>query len=182
VIVRREVIKYRRDKNAPTRRGFTLIELMIVIGIVGLLASIAIPAYQKYALRAHFAERSMMVAAIERAILTYHGEHDELPNQSSAGRLIAWWNPRFSWSSGGQLWFADPNWSFIGAPKGRLYFRYGAEGNSRPTDSWFCIYARGDLDADMVLSSYAQCWHQNSAVGAFKPQFSSPIVTPPGIY
>ncbi len=182
MIVRHEVIKYRRDKNAPTRRGFTLIELMIVIGIVGLLASIAIPAYQKYALRAHFAERSMMVATIERAILSYHGEHDDLPNRAFGGQFLADFNPRFSAQAGPQLWFDDPNWKFIGAPKGRLYFRYGAWGRSSNTNSRFCVLVRGDLDADLILSSLEQCWLQNSAVGAFKRAFTEAIVTPPGIF
>lgn len=47
------------------QRGFTLIELMIVIAIVGLLASISIPQYVKYTKRAHFTEVVLATAAFK---------------------------------------------------------------------------------------------------------------------
>ena len=42
--------------NKTTQKGFTLIELMIVIAIIGILAAVALPAYQDYANKAKFAE------------------------------------------------------------------------------------------------------------------------------
>lgn len=50
------------------QKGFTLIELMIVIAIVGILAAVALPAYQNYTASAKFAEVVASVAPIKSAI------------------------------------------------------------------------------------------------------------------
>lgn len=66
-------------RGSGCQRGFTLIELIIVVAIVGVLAAIAIPTYQDYTLRARLAEVLGMMARDKTAIADYYFEMGEWP-------------------------------------------------------------------------------------------------------
>ncbi|ENX7353582.1 pilin [Neisseria gonorrhoeae] len=68
------------------QKGFTLIELMIVIAIVGILAAVALPAYQDYTARAQVSEAILLAEGQKSAVTEYYLNHGIWPkNNDEAG-------------------------------------------------------------------------------------------------
>lgn len=65
------------------QRGFTLIELMIVIAIVGILAAIAIPAYEDYTIRARVVEGLNLASTAKMAVSEITMTNQALPNNQA---------------------------------------------------------------------------------------------------
>ncbi|HEZ5054453.1 TPA: pilin [Neisseria meningitidis] len=65
------------------QKGFTLIELMIVIAIVGILAAVALPAYQDYTARAQVSEAILLAEGQKSAVTEYYLNHGEWPGDNS---------------------------------------------------------------------------------------------------
>ncbi len=61
------------------QKGFTLIELMIVVAIIGILASIALPAYQDYTTRAKLSEAVIAGAAVKNSVSEYYMSEEKMP-------------------------------------------------------------------------------------------------------
>jgi type IV pilus assembly protein PilA len=72
------------------QQGFTLIELMIVVAIIGILAAIAIPAYQDYTIRAQVSEGLNLAAGAKAAVTEYYQDRGVLPTDNlEAGLSLA---------------------------------------------------------------------------------------------
>jgi type IV pilus assembly protein PilA len=72
------------------QKGFTLIELMIVVAIIAILAAIAIPAYQNYLIRAQVSEGSVLADGAKTAMAEFYSNTGHFPTtNASAGLALA---------------------------------------------------------------------------------------------
>ncbi|ENX2591611.1 pilin [Neisseria gonorrhoeae] len=71
------------------QKGFTLIELMIVIAIVGILAAVALPAYQDYTARAQVSEAILLAEGQKSAVTEYYLNHGIWPSDNSAAGVAS---------------------------------------------------------------------------------------------
>ena len=69
------------------QQGFTLIELMIVVAIIGILAAIAIPAYQDYTIRAQVSEGINLSAGAKTAVTEFFQDRGVLPGDNATAGI-----------------------------------------------------------------------------------------------
>jgi len=141
----------RRIRN---RKGFTLVELMIVVAIIGILAAIAIPNFLNFRLKAKTSEAKSNLGAIRSTEVAYYAEWNTyVGNQAYTpvgGRAS---------NSNKVAWDAGTRFSILGfAPEGNVYFDYNLEGTAYPT-AGFTSSAQSDLDND---GQTARFWVNNT--------------------
>lgn len=71
-----------------TERGFTLIELMIVVTIIGVLAAVALPGYSDYTIRARVAEAYSLADLAKSGVSEYYGRWGRFPENNAAAGLF----------------------------------------------------------------------------------------------
>jgi type IV pilus assembly protein PilA len=158
-------------KSSP---GFTLIELMVVVAIVGILASIAIPELHAFQLRSKQSERGIMLTSIERSIDDFWMRESRFPQDWGAGwsGLNLWDNP--GWPPAPhrrpfRLVSWGDDWNRLSLRvEGDLYYDYWGSATAQPNPSvrQVNLWAESDLDGDRVYN----CLYQRTKVwnGAVK--------------
>lgn len=139
----------------PGSRGFTLVELMVGVAIVGLLSTVAIPGYQRMTLRTKAAERINIMIALARAIgdTALTREPQRFPTDPMSGP----WNPPGAPGTSKRLmnWTLG-DWKLLPVMvEGATYYSYSftASDNVGVGPPWIVVSALGDLDGDGVQNT-----------------------------
>lgn len=138
--------------RVPSRQraeGFTIIELLIVVGIIGLLSAIAVPSFLAYQARSRRSEAYSNLAAVARLQNTYYAERGQFfeagawPDYTAHGGLST---SRMEWDVLSEAAYDDLGWR----PEGAVFYTY--ESNTGATlctcSVCFTATAAGDVDAD----------------------------------
>jgi prepilin-type N-terminal cleavage/methylation domain-containing protein len=135
-------------------KGFTLVELMVVVAIIGILASVAVPNFMKYTLRAKASERVYVNKEIRRGVEDYWTLNGRFPQGSAtASTLYCSYNPPFppTTTKRPMQVRAWDDWKALNLQvEGTLYNSYYVYGQANPFFTYYYPLIYGDIDGNKI--------------------------------
>ena len=156
-------------------RGFTLIELMLVVAILSILATVAVPAFKLMTDKAKTAERGAVLHGLRNSINTLWAKDGNF----GGGTTTAPWNPTLPASSADAVVRRQFNpttgvWSKLDLNiEGALYYSYRFTTDETGTPYLYTIEVRGDIDGNSDWYYWMYEWDQD-ATGAFHQVSADP--------
>ena len=118
-----------------TQKGFTLIELMIVVAIIAILAAIAIPAYQDYLIRTQVSEGAVLTDGAKTAMAEYYSNTGIFPAASGTA------NATVGLASAASIAGKYVSGVNVGATTGRIVATFGPGANTKIQGGTFVLSA-----------------------------------------